>query len=134
MIRRLKPWSLLAKARLGGGEELVDDVVVAADAVIDERIATIGADDEERLRLALIDPLREFDIDLGAVIESAQRPPRWIIARDRVAERQVPERDTGIARHCSVGCGVLLFQREELILRIGPGDRGPYFLIHPMVA
>src|SRR5690606_11211213 len=74
------------KAQLGGGEQAIDDVVIAAHAVIDELVAAIGADDEERRRLALIDPAGELDIDLVAVVEGAQRLPGRIVAGDGVAE------------------------------------------------
>src|SRR5215475_2676529 len=56
---------ILAQAQLGGGEQPVDDVVVPPDAVVHELCLAAGPEDEERRHLALVDPLRELDVDLA---------------------------------------------------------------------
>ena len=56
---------LATKPQLGGGEQPVDDVVVLPHAIIDELAVAFGPDDEQRRRLALRDPARHLDIDLG---------------------------------------------------------------------
>ena len=66
----------------------------------------------------------EFEKDLAAVVEGAQRPPRRAIAIDRVAEVDIGEVDAGCDRLCSLSLLVLAAQRDELVLRILPGDRG----------
>src|SRR3546814_20697356 len=77
-------------AQLGGGEQAVDDVVVAPDAVVDELVVACGTDHEQRRRLALVDPSGELDKDLGAVVEGAHRPPGRAVAGDgRSEERRV---------------------------------------------
>src|SRR3546814_17300311 len=64
-----------AQAQLRGGKQAVDDVIVAANAIVDELVVAVRPDHEKRRRLALIDPCWELDIDLGAVIDGAHRPP-----------------------------------------------------------
>ena len=112
-----------AHAQLGGGEEAIDDVVVAADPIVDELVVAVGADDEERWRFALIDPCRKLDIDFRAVIEGAQRTPRWAVARDRIAKLDSLDSDAGRERRSFISLCILALQREQAILRIGPGDR-----------
>src|SRR3546814_4842631 len=77
------------QAQLGGGEQAVDDVVVAPDAVVDELVVACGTDHEQRRRLALVDPSGELDQDLGAVVAGGHRPPGRDVAGDGVTERQV---------------------------------------------
>ena len=82
------------------------------------------ADDEERRHLALADAGRELDIDLAAVVEGAQRPPRRRVALDRVAEIE-REMSTPVATGAAAcAARILAAQRDELVLRILPGDRG----------
>jgi hypothetical protein len=69
---------ILPKPQFRGAERPVDDVVVAAHRVVDQFALTGRPNHEERRRLALVDPRREFDIDLGSVIEGANRTPRRI--------------------------------------------------------
>ena len=114
----------VAKAQLGRREELVDDVVVAADTVIHQLRAAGGADDEERWHLALADAGREFDVDLLPVVESPQRPPGRIVALDLVTEIDRGEIDAGRDRRRGFGGRVLLAERDELVFGILPRDRG----------
>ena len=69
-------------------------------------------------------PARELDEHLPAVVEGAQRPPGRIVALDAVAEVQRVDVDAGGDGRRRLGRCVLLAQRDELVLRIGPGDRG----------
>ena len=84
-----------AEPQLGGGEQAVDDVGGAAHPVVDERRLAVGADDEQRRRLALRQAGRELDVDLGAVIEHAARLPGRI-ALDAIAELQLVDVDAGV--------------------------------------
>ena len=52
---------------------------------------------------ALRDAARELDVDLLPVIKGAQRLPRGIAARDRVAEADLVQRQARIDRHGSAG-------------------------------
>jgi hypothetical protein len=66
---------LVAEPQFGCTKQAVDDVVVAADAVVDQLGAAGRTDDEERRHLALADAGRELDIDLLPIVEGAQWPP-----------------------------------------------------------
>ena len=68
-------------------------------------------------------PRGKLDEHLAAVVEGAQRTPGRRVAFDPVAE--VERVDVHAARHrrASHGSGVLPAQGDELVLRIGPGDR-----------
>src|SRR3546814_4000447 len=82
-----------------------------------------GTDHEQRRRLALVDPSGELDKDFGAVVEGAHRPPGRVVAGDGVAEPQVLQGDAAGNRRGGVGVLVPSPERQELVLRIGPGDR-----------
>ena len=71
----------------------------------------------------LRDAGREFDEHLPPVIEGAQRPPRRIVALDPIPEIECADIDAERDGRRLIGGGVLPAQRDELILRIGPGDR-----------
>lgn len=88
-------WFFGADAEFRGGEQAIDAVVISLHAAVDELIAALSADDEERRRLALIDAAGKFDIDLVAVVEGAQRSPGRVVAGNGVTETDVFERDVG---------------------------------------
>src|SRR3546814_88726 len=117
---------VLAEAKLGSGEQAVDDIVVAADPVINELGAALGPDHEQGRRFALVDPARERDIDLVRVVERPYGSPRRVVAGDLVAEAQAVEGETfgddgslGFARPL-----VLLAQGDQLIVRFWPVPHG----------
>ena len=114
---------LLAKPQFSGCKEPVDDIVIATDAVIDELAVAQWADDEQRGRLALIEPAGELDIDLVAVVPGADRSPRRVVAADRIAEMQVIDVDASGYGLRRFGLGILPLKRDELVLGVGPGDR-----------
>ena len=116
---------LAAEPQLGRCEQPVDDHVVAAHPVVHQFGAALRADHPKRRHFALADPGREFDEHLPSVIKGPQRPPGRIIAFDPVAEIQRADIDAGRDRGARIGGGVLPAECDELILRIGPGDRGP---------
>ncbi len=92
-----------SKAQLRGGEEPIDHHVRASHAIIDELAVARGANDEERRHFTLGDAAREFDIDLAAVVEGAQRAPGGGVAFNRIAEIKAPEIDACIDRHNFLG-------------------------------
>ena len=110
-------------AKLGGGEQAIDDVVVLADAVIDELAVAFRSDHEERRRLALGETARHFDIDLRTVIERRERPPRRIVAGNLIAEAKFRDVDSGVDRRRRRGSDVLTAKRDKLVLRVLPGHR-----------
>jgi hypothetical protein len=69
-------------------------------------------------------PARKLDEDLAPVVEGAQRPPRRAVALDRIAEIDVRIDRCRRDRLRQLRFGVLAAQRDELVLRILPGDRG----------
>src|SRR4029077_7213194 len=72
-----------AKTQFGRGEQAIHDHVIAAHPVVYElRGLALRAGDEQRRHLALGDTVREFDVDLAAVIEGVQRAPRRVVALD----------------------------------------------------
>ena len=68
----------------------------------------------------------ELDIDLVGVIEDPHRPPWRIVAADRIAEAQIvdiePTVDDAVGGF--FGCDVTARERQKLIARIMPGNRG----------
>src|SRR4051794_11452131 len=110
--------------KFGSSEQSVDDVVVLAGTIVDELGAALRAEDEERRHLALTNATWKFDEDLGAVVEGAQGPPSWGVAFDRVAKIEPSEVEAGIDRGGSFGHCVVPAQRDQLVLRVLPGDRG----------
>src|SRR3546814_9531082 len=74
------------------------DVCSSDLTVVDELATAVGADDEERRGLALVDATGELDIDLVAIVEGAHRLPGRIVAGDGIAEADVLERDVGSHR------------------------------------
>src|SRR3546814_1904773 len=81
------------KPQFGRRKQAIDDVVIAADPVIGELVVAERPDDEERRRLALIEPCGKLDIDLAAVIPCANRTPGWIVAANLVAKAQIGQRN-----------------------------------------
>ena len=142
---RCRPWSVIAwtssrqtasvrtmrttrcgavPRRSSAARQAVDDVGGAAHAVVDEGRLGVGANDEQRRRFALGQArTRELDVDLGAVVEHAQRPPRCI-ALDAVAELELLDVDAGVNNGAcgDVGLGTLLLERQQLGGRIGSTD------------
>src|SRR3546814_8018921 len=64
----------------------------------------------------------EFDEDLAAVVKSVKRPPGCTVSIDRVTEIDVCEVDASGNRARRLGISILLSQRDELVLRILPGN------------
>ena len=94
------------------------------DAVVHELGAALRADDPERRHLALADAARELDEHLPPVVEGAQRPPGRIVAFDPVAEiERVDVRRRSRPGAAASAAAFWRAQRDELVLRIGPGDR-----------
>jgi hypothetical protein len=54
---------IATEAKLGGGEQPVDHVVVLASAVVDELGSALGTEHEERRHLALANAVRKLDED-----------------------------------------------------------------------
>src|SRR5262249_51417430 len=115
---------IAAKAKFGGGEQPVDDVIVLASTIIDELGAALGTEDEERWHLALTNAAWKLDEDLGAIIEGAQRPPSWRVAFDRIAEVEPADVESGVDRGGGLRDRILPAQRNQLVLRVLPGHRG----------
>ena len=114
----------IPKPQFGGGEEPIDDHVVAPDTVIDELTVPFRSDHEERRHLALANPARELDEDLPPVIEGAARPPGRAVAGDPVAEVEIVEIDIapdGKARLCTI---VLAPKRDQVVFGVLPGYGG----------
>ena len=111
----------LAEVQFRRREEAIDNVVMAAQPVIDEFAAARGADHEERRCLALIEPRGKLDIDFRTVIEGAERPPGRIIARDLVAETERGEIDTACDCRCRLRPRVRL--RASRVSRLQPAAR-----------
>jgi hypothetical protein len=63
---------VLPEPELGHGEQAVDDVVDATHPVVDELVAAIRPDHEERRHLALVDLWRELDIDPGQLVRDLE--------------------------------------------------------------
>ena len=116
---------LRAQPQLGGGEQPVDDVGGAAHAVVDQRRLGVGADHEQRRRLALGEPGRELDVDLGPVVEHLPRLPGRV-ALDAVAELDLldvePVSATTVpATSASARC---FLRAMQLVRRVGPRHGG----------
>jgi len=78
----------------------------------------LRAGDEQRRQFALSDARRELDIDLLAVIEGAQRLPRRIASRHRVAETDLLLRQAGIDRRGGAGHLRLALQVQHPVFRV----------------
>src|SRR5579875_871523 len=74
-----------AEAKLGGGEEAIDDQDVLVDAAVGDLKLAFRADDEERRHLALHDAARKLDIDPTSIVVDSDRPPGRIVAAQGVA-------------------------------------------------
>src|SRR5262245_38246304 len=74
-----------AEFHLGFGEQTVDDIVFAGDAVIGE-LRTLIADYKERRSFERLDRLRHLDEDLPPVIKRRQRTPVRLIPFDPVTK------------------------------------------------
>src|SRR3546814_16477017 len=77
------------------------------------------------LHRALTYAALKLDEDLATIIVGAQRSPRRAVAFDGIAEIDVGEVDAGGDGTAGFRLRVLAAQRDELILRILPGDRRP---------
>ncbi len=117
---------ILPETQLGGRKEPVDDVIAAVDPVVDELVLAVRSDDEERRRLALVEPSWELDVDLVGVVEDAHRPPGRRVAADGIAETQVLDIEPAVDdtlgrlfRHC-----ISPLERQQFVMGIAPGDRG----------
>src|SRR5262249_22742272 len=86
--------------------------------------ATLVAEDKERWHLALANAAWKLDEDLGAVVKGAQRSPGWGVALDRIPEIEPAEVESGVDWGGGFGDRIVPAQRNQLILRILPGDRG----------
>jgi hypothetical protein len=104
---------LVAQPEFGGGKETIDDVVVLTGAVVDQFGVAGRSDDEQRRHLALPDPRRKLDIDLVAIVEGAQRPPRRAVAFDRIAEVEFRDIDARCDRLHERGLCILPPQRKS---------------------
>jgi hypothetical protein len=113
-----------AEPELRRSEEPVDDHVMVAYAIVDELATAFGPDHPERGHLATPNAGRELNEHLSPVIEGSERPPRRRIALDPVTEIEVIDVDAGRDWRGRLGYGVLVSERNQLILRIGPGDGG----------
>src|ERR1700751_200022 len=90
-IRSADPHGLLrvgAETQFRRGEQAIDNVGRAFDAVIDELSLAGRSDDKKRRSLALSYPGRELDVDLVPVIKGLYRPPGRRISADPVTEAQ----------------------------------------------
>src|SRR6185437_10564108 len=99
---------VLAETEFCRGKELIDDVVVAANAIIDEIGTAALAHHEQRRCFTPIQRSRELDIDVPSVVEGAQRAPRRAITGNRVVEVQTRQRNTRIDWRYGL-CLVILF-------------------------
>ena len=80
---------VLPEAKLGLGEELIDNIVAATNPVVDQIVIAIGAGYEQRRRVALRKGSRKFDINARAIVKGASRLPGDIVAADAVAEVKI---------------------------------------------
>ncbi len=121
-IRSDLPGQITAHAEFGRCKQTVDDVVVLPHAIVDELAIALGADDEQRRRLSLRDTTGHLDIDLGSVVERGDRAPGRVVALDRIAKPQSRDINTLNNWRGRLGARVLAAQRDQLVLRILPGD------------
>src|SRR5690606_6339665 len=114
--------ALLAETQLRGRKQPVDDIIIAAHAVIDEFGLAVARQHEERRGLALRDRLRELDEHLLAIIESANGPPVRVVALDVIAELQMVRIDGGGHDRVSRRFRARSFfaALHQLVLRVGP--------------
>src|SRR6202012_757440 len=77
---------LLAKAKFGLCEELIDHIIAAANPIVDQIMIAIGAGDKQRRRLALVERRGKFDVDARAIVKGANRLPGNIVTADAVTE------------------------------------------------
>ena len=81
--------------QLRGGEQAVDDHVVAAHPVVRElRGLTLRTDNEQRRQLALGDPAGKLDVDLAVIVKGPRRSSGRIVALDRISGSAAP-RESG---------------------------------------
>lgn len=83
--------TILTEAQLSCIKELIDDVIVAADTIIDEVFVAASACDKQGRSFVSVDRLRELNIDMRAVIKRTQRLPGRIVAADCVIKMQIVE-------------------------------------------
>src|SRR5690606_922501 len=79
---------LTAQAQFGGTEKPIHDVVRRAKTVIHQLAIALRANHEQRRQFTLGDPGRELDIDLPAVVEGSQWPPRRPVTTQGIPETQ----------------------------------------------
>ena len=124
-VRSIRTTSPLvsAQAQFGRTEQAIHDVVRRTESVVHQLPIALRADHEQRRQLALRDARRELDVDLLAIVESAQRLPRRIAATDRIAKADLLQRQASIDRRGGAGRLRLALQGQHLVLRILPGHR-----------
>ena len=115
---------VLAQPQFCRSEELIDDVVVPAHAIIHKIARPLFAQHEQRWCLALRQRLWKLNVNLAAVVEGSQRLPRRVVAGDAILKIQRVERQPGVDGRCGTGCFTCAFERDQLIIGIGPGERG----------
>jgi hypothetical protein len=106
---------LFAEPKLSGGEQSVDHIIMAAEAIIDEFGPAALANDEQRRSFFLAEGRRELDEHLPPVVEGAKRPPGRTVALDPIVEVQRLDRNPGSNR--LVG-GRTFTEHNERVLRI----------------
>ncbi len=115
---------LAAETEFGSRKQPVNDVVILADAIIDQLAVAFGTDDEQRRRFALGDAARHLDVNFRAIVKGRKRPPGRIIAFDLVTEAQLCNVSSNIDQACGLCRAILAAQCNELVLRILLGHRG----------
>jgi len=114
---------LATHAQFRRGEQAIDDVVVLPHSMIDELTIALGPDHKQRRRLSLYDSTGHLDIDFRTVVKRGDRAPGRIVAFNRVTEPQSRDIHTSHDGSRSIRARILPAQRDQLILRILPGDR-----------
>jgi len=114
---------LATHAQFRRGEQAIDDVVVLPHPMIDELTIALGPDHKQRRRLSLYDSTGHLDIDFRTVVKRGDRAPGRIVAFNRVTEPQSRDIHTSHDGSRSIRARILPAQRDQLILRILPGDR-----------
>src|SRR5229473_2436230 len=107
-IRSADPHGLLrvgAEAQFRRGEQAIDNVGRAFDAVIDELGLAGRPNDKERRRLTLSYAGWELDVDLVLVIKGLHRPPGRRISADPVTEAQRGHVDAASRGHVGARLG-----------------------------
>ena len=80
---------VLPEAKLGLGEELIDNIVAATNPVVDQIVIAIWAGHEQRRRVALTKRGGKFNRDARPVVKGANRLPSYVVSADTVAEVKI---------------------------------------------